>query len=233
MQLKGAKIFITGAQSGVGLATAKLLHAKGAHLFLTGLDEAKLSDLAKELDVSYQAHDLRDLDGIPSLVSKAIQALKGIDVLINNAGYAYTKPMEAFDKSDIDHLFAVNTFAPALLAKEIVPVFKEQKSGNIINVGATGGYYGFKGGSIYGASKAALTEMTKCWAAELRPFNIRVMQVDPSWISGTTNNNGKLIPEDKNQLSPTEIAHVIESMLAMDNRGFIPFASVWATNPMK
>jgi 3-oxoacyl-[acyl-carrier protein] reductase len=106
--------------------------------------------------------------------------------------------------------------------------------GNIVNIGSTAAQRGFAGGSAYCASKFALTALTECWRAELRSSNVRVVQVNPSEVQNDFGvhagraarsglNPSKLVSED--------IAHVIQSVLALDDRGFVTDATVWATNP--
>ena len=231
MNLQAAKILITGASSGIGLASAQELVTQGAHVVITGLESERISRVGNDLGVPWIAADLRKDNGISDVFGFAIEKLHGMDVLINNAGWATIKHLEDLTRHDFEDMFSLNTIAPALLAQKALPYFKQQGSGNIINIGATGGSYGFPGGSVYGASKAALTEMSRCWRTELRKHNVRVMQIDPSWVTDTYNRNGQYIPSHEHKLQPTDIAHAIVSMLKMENRGFIPELSIWATNP--
>ena len=118
------------------------------------------------------------------------------------------------------------------MAREAAKLFKAQLSGNIINISSTAGRKGFAHGTVYAASKFALSGMTECWRDELRKFNVRVMQVNPSAVPTAFNVEDRTEKElQDNKLTPTEIAFAIKSMLEMDNRGFIPELSVWATNP--
>ena len=109
---------------------------------------------------------------------------------------------------------------------------KAQNKGNIINIASSAGVRGFKNGTVYAASKFALRGMTECWRDELRPFNIRVMLVNPSAVPTAFNvENREEKPLKDNMLRPEELAHAMVSALAMDDRGFIPELGVWATNP--
>ena len=109
---------------------------------------------------------------------------------------------------------------------------KTQKSGTIINIGSSASLKGFKGGSVYAASKFALRALTQCWQAELREFNIRVCQVNPSEVKTAFNDQNRIERElEDKKLRPIEIAHAISSVLEMDDRGFINELNVWATNP--
>ena len=91
---------------------------------------------------------------------------------------------------------------------------------------------GYKGGSIYASSKFAVRALTQCWQAELRPFNIRVCQVNPSEVPTAFANKERIEREEiDNKLTTKEIAHAITSAIEMDERGFINELNVWATNP--
>ncbi len=91
---------------------------------------------------------------------------------------------------------------------------------------------GFSHGTIYASSKFALRGMTFCWQHELRPFNIRVILINPSEVPTAFNQEDREEREDeKGKLTAKEIAHTIRYSLMMDARGFIPELSVWATNP--
>jgi 3-oxoacyl-[acyl-carrier protein] reductase len=120
-----------------------------------------------------------------------------------------------------------------LCARESAKHFVEQSYGNIINISSTAGRAGFAGGTVYTASKFALSAMTECWRAELRKHNIRVMQVNPSEVQTDffVNAGGAERPFNESKLQSVEIAHTILSMLEMNDRGFITEATVFATNP--
>ncbi len=130
------------------------------------------------------------------------------------------------------NVYDVNVFGAALMASEAAKIFKKQKSGNIINIASTAGTKGFANGTVYSSSKFALRGMTQCWQAELRKYNVRVILVNPSEVTTAFGDDErKEKPEVKNKLRPLEIAHTIVSTLEMDDRGFIPEVTVWATNP--
>ena len=129
-------------------------------------------------------------------------------------------------------VFNVNVFGLALFTKEIVPVMKSQNGGTIMNIGSTASLKGYKTGSIYASSKFAVRCLTQCWQAELRPYNIRVCQINPSEVTTAFGSQDRIEREEvDNKLSSKEIAHAIISALEMDERGFINELNVWATNP--
>ena len=155
-----------------------------------------------------------------------------VDVLINNAGTGCRRNVEQLNIKDFLDVYNVNVFGLALLTKEIIPTMKNQNEGTIINIGSTASLKGYKGGSIYASSKFAVRALTQCWQAELRPYNIRVCQVNPSEVpTAFANKEREEREEINNKLTTKEIAHAITSSLEMDNRGFINELNVWATNP--
>ena len=134
--------------------------------------------------------------------------------------------------SDFEQIFNTNVFGLALLSKSIISVMKQQKCGTIVNIGSSASVKGFARGSVYAASKFAVRALTQCWQAELRPFNIRVSQLNPSEVTTAFyNEERKERVTVQNKLSPNEIAHSILSILEMEDKGFITELNVWATNP--
>lgn len=231
MELASSKVLLTGASSGIGKAIALLLQQKGAQPFLTGKDEEALSDVCTATGSPGKAFDLQRNESLDDLFREAYESLGGLDVLINNAGIAYARPLEEIHLDELHEMYAVNVFAPTLLAKLAAECFKEQGYGHIVNIGATGGLYGFKDGALYGSSKAAFNHMSGSLQQELREHNIRVIHLDPSWVTGTRTYTGEMIYEETDKLSPTEIAHSVQGALEMDDRAMITGMRVLATNP--
>jgi 3-oxoacyl-[acyl-carrier protein] reductase len=232
MKIKNAKILITGGSSGLGKAMAVELVAQGANVVITGRDKQKLEKTANEIGCIALHFDVSNYDSITGNVVKAIELLGGLDVLINNAGIGKFDLVEDVKIEDFENVFATNVFGLAILTQEVVKYFKIQNKGNIINIASTAAVKGFAYGTVYAASKFALRGMTQSWQTELRKHNIRVMLVNPSEVPTAFNQTDRV--EKKNEpkkLTPTEIAHSIVSVLSMDDRGFIPELSVWATNP--
>lgn len=232
MNIEGAKVLITGGSSGLGKAMARVLKDAGANVAITGRDKNKLQRVANELDVMGLAADAGNEADVVKTFAFVKEQLGGLDVLINNAGWGKFDLIEDVKLEDLEAVFATNVFGAALMAREAVKIFKQQQSGNIINISSTAGRKGFKGGTIYAASKFALSGMTECWRDELRRDNIRVMQINPSAVPTAFNVEDRTEKElADNKLAPTEIAYAVKSVLEMDNRGFIPELAVWATNP--
>lgn len=232
MKISGAKIIITGGSSGIGKQTAKELILKGASVIITGRDEQKLLKVALDLGCTAYHADVSDEEAAKGSVDFAMEKWGTIDVLINNAGYAEFGLIHELDISKLKAVYETNVFGAAAMAKYCSQVFMKQKSGNIINIASTAAYKGFAQGSIYSTSKFALSGMTQCWRAELRPYNVRVMQINPSEVpTAFAQENREERQEESNKLSPKEISDAIVSALEMNNRGMITDITVIATNP--
>lgn len=233
MNLKGKHILLTGGSLGIGKETAKILVEKGAKVLITGRSNQRLEKAAKFTGAQIQVFDISDQENISVNAQQCIEALDGkVDALINNAGIGTFQKIEDVTSSDFEQIFNTNVFGLALLSKSIISVMKEQKRGTIINIGSSASVKGFAGGSVYAASKFAVRALTQCWQAELRPFNIRVCQLNPSEVTTAFYNQERQERvEVHNKLSPKEIAHSILSVLEMEDKGFITELNVWATNP--
>jgi 3-oxoacyl-[acyl-carrier protein] reductase len=233
MKIDNSRILITGGSSGIGKETARQFIQKGAKVIITGRDENKLNTVAKEIDAIPLLFDISKLDSINEMANKAISLLDGkIDLLVNNAGIGVFPKLGEISIEDLQSVYATNVFGLALLTQEVVKTFKAQNYGNIINIGSSASLKGFAGGSIYAASKFAVRGMTQSWQAELRPFNIRVSQVNPSEVATAfATQNREERDEMPNKLGSEEIAHAILSVVEMRDKGFIPEVNIWATNP--
>ncbi len=232
MDLKGAKIILTGGSSGLGKQTAKDLLAKGAELIITGRDEQKLMKVALELGCTAFHADVSNEEAAKGTVDFALEKWGRIDVLINNAGYAEFGLIHELDLDKLRAVYETNVFGAAAMAKYCSQVFMNQKSGNIINIASTAASKGYPQGSIYATSKFALSGMTQCWRAELRPYNVRVVQINPSEVPTAFAKPDRVERElEDNKLTPKEISDAILASLEMDNRGMITDVTVIATNP--
>lgn len=233
MHIKDSIFIVTGGSAGIGKATAKMLIEKGGKVLITGRDKVRLEKTAKEIGaLAVQADVSKEKD-----VIKTYEVLKKefgkLDCLINNAGIG-GEWEDVFNLSyqDFLYVYSVNVFGAAMMAREAAKIFKQQNYGNIVNISSTAGTKGFANGSVYSSSKFALRGMTQCWQTELRKYNVRVILVNPSEVTTAFGNDERVErPEVKNKLRPVEIAHTIVFALEMDDRGFIPEVTVWATNP--
>ena len=232
MELKGAIALVTGGSEGIGKAIAKALKAEGATVTITGRREAVLSAAAEQLGVDWIAGDVgREADAVKTVAS--VTAKHGrLDILVNNAGYGVFKPLVEMELEELEGVYRTNVFGAFLMAREAARQFVKQGSGELINVSSTSGLKGGRGSTAYSSSKFALRGMTECWRDELRRFNVRVMLVNPSEVltEFASKAGHEQAPSEK-KLRSQEIADAIVGALKIDNRGFIPEFSVFATNP--
>lgn len=233
MDLKNAKVLVTGGSMGIGYSAAKVLTEAGAKVVICGRDTTRLKAAAREIGAIPITADVRKESDVVNLIAKTIEALDGYNVLINNAAYGYFSPLTGIDTAKFNEVLMTNITGAMMCGRESAKYFTEKNYGNIVNIASSAGTGGFANGSPYCATKFALRGMNECWRAELRKYNIRVMLVNPSEVQTNFGINAGGKPRDFNptKLEDSQIAHLIKSMLEMDDKGFIPEAGVWATNP--
>jgi 3-oxoacyl-[acyl-carrier protein] reductase len=233
MDLRGARVLITGGSSGIGLETARALIASGAQVAITGRDGAKLRRAAEEVKAHAIQADVSKPEDAARMVEDTIRAFGAFNVLINNAGLGHFAPLAELGVADFRRIMDTNVFGAMMAAQAAAKHFiAAGKGGNIVNIASTAGQRGFAGGTAYTATKFALSAMTECWRAELRTHGIRVMQVNPSEVvTDFQSRMGRQQQVNETKLRAAEIAHAIKAMLEMDDRGFITDLTVWATNP--
>lgn len=225
---------ITGGNSGIGKAAAKLLSENGANVAITGRDKTRLEKAAKEINALAIHTDVSKEEDVELTYKIFLEKFGGLDCLINNAGIGEFPTIDEVTVEAFMKVYSVNVFGAAMMAKNAAAIFKKQNKGNIINIASTASLKGFARGTIYSSSKFALRGMTECWQAELRPFNIRVMQINPSEVTTAFGSKERTEREDvANKLTSDEIAFTIMSVLEMDDRGMIPEVTVWASNPFE
>lgn len=233
MNLTNQITLVTGGSNGIGKQLAAQLVAKGAKVYITGRDEARLQSAATETGAKGILADVSRAEDVDRTISEILADNGRLDILVNNAGFgAGWAELGDLNMDDMLKVYQTNVFGAAMMGQAAANVFKNQKSGNIVNIGSTASVKGYAKGSIYASSKFALRGLSQCWQADLRPYNVRVMHVNPSEVTtafGKT--DGISRPEASNKLRPKEIADVIVAHLEMDDRGFVPEVTIWATNP--
>ena len=232
MDLNGSRILITGGTSGIGYETAKLLRSHGANVVICGREEKKVNEIAAELNVFGIKADVAVEHDIEAMFDFALEKLGGLDVLVNNAGLGFMGSLVETSVEDFTRIWEINTKSVFLCGKMAARYFISQKSGNIINISSMGAVRGFANGSAYVSSKSAISGLTMCWQAELRKYNIRVTQINPSEvITDFAAKIGHVSVDPEKKLKGKEIAELIVSTLSLSDIAFIPEINIWATNP--
>ncbi len=233
MNLKEAKVLVTGGSSGIGLETARLLIEKGARVAICGRHYDKLQQAAAELGALPIHADVSREADVVGMVQTVVETFGDYNVLINNAAFGYFAPLVELDAEKMSDLLATNVLGAMLAARESARHFVSKSYGNIVNVASTAAHNGGPGATAYVASKFALRGMTDCWRHELRKHNVRVMLVNPSEVQTnfSTNAGREARPFNESKLQSADIAHVIASLLELNDVGFVTEATVWATNP--
>jgi 3-oxoacyl-[acyl-carrier protein] reductase len=233
MKINGSKILVTGGSLGIGKATAQMLVEGGADVIITGRDKNRLTSAAEETGAIPFVADVAISDDILKTYQFVREEWGRLDVLINNAGIgSQFTHLTDVNEQDFLKVYQVNVIGAALMAKYAAQMFKEQGYGNIVNIASTAAKKGYEKGTIYASSKFALRGMTECWQAELRKYNVRVILINPSEVTTAFGNPERIERNERsNRLRSEEIAHAVKASLEMDDRGFIPELTVYATNP--
>lgn len=232
MNLPGATILLTGGTLGIGYATAKLLIENGARVAITGRHADTVKQAAQEIGAFGIVADVAKTEDIERTYQEFMQQFGRLDCLINNAGLGEFNTIDKVTLDQFERVYSVNVYGAALMGSRAAQLFMQQNYGHIINISSIAGTKGFAGGTIYASSKFALRGMTQCWQAELRQYNVRVMLINPSEVTTAFNQpHRQERAEDAKKLRSLEIATAIKGALQLDDRGFIPELTVWATNP--
>lgn len=175
-------VLITGASSGIGKETAKTLINSGYKVYAVARRIDQMADL-KHMGGIPLAMDITKDDDIVSVVEQINRDCGGVDILINNAGYATQGPVEQLSLPEARRMFEVNLFGLGRLTQLVLPTMRENKSGKIINISSGAGKIYFSMGAWYVASKHALEGWSDCLRVEMKPFNIDVVLIQPGAIS--------------------------------------------------
>jgi NAD(P)-dependent dehydrogenase (short-subunit alcohol dehydrogenase family) len=180
----GHVALVTGAGTGIGAATARLLAGRGMHLALAGRRRELLEETSHAIEALgaralVVGGDLADPAFPHRLVDETVRTLGRLDVLVNNGATIAVGPLDGFTLEQIDRHFAVNTRAPLLLTQEATPALTDSPDGAIVNVSSSVGSIVKPGNGLYGMTKAALEYLTRASAYELAGRRIRVNCVAP------------------------------------------------------
>lgn len=174
-------ILITGASSGLGKATAKLFQTNGWNVIAT-MRNPNETELISLPNVLVAKIDVTDLASIENAVKIGIAKFGKIDVLLNNAGYGAYGPLESFSKEKILRQFNTNVIGLIDTTNSVLPHFRKNKSGTIINISSIGGKMAFPLGSLYHGTKFAVEGFSEALSYEVEQFGCKVKIIEPGGI---------------------------------------------------
>lgn len=176
-------VLITGASSGIGRETAKLFQTKNWKVAATMRTPDNAGDLTNIVDLACLRLDVTEPATIRSAIEETLEKFERIDVVVNNAGYGLLGPFEAASDEQVRRQFETNVFGVMNVCREIIPYFREQKRGTIVNISSLGGRTAFPFSSLYNATKWAIEGFTESLQYELEPFGIRMKLIEPGPIN--------------------------------------------------
>jgi 3-hydroxy acid dehydrogenase/malonic semialdehyde reductase len=189
MNLKDKIVFITGASSGIGEATARAFAENGARLILAARRIERLKKLAAELKSKYKTHslilqlDVRKKSQVKHKISNLPEKWKKIDILVNNAGLSRgLDKLHEGNTKDWDEMIDTNIKGLLYISREVIPLMVKRNSGHIINIGSIAGHEVYPKGNVYCATKHAVDAITKGMRLDLVDTAIRVTTIDPGLV---------------------------------------------------
>lgn len=180
-------VLITGATSGIGEATARLLSDNGFRLIICGRRKDRLDKLKKELEskteVKTLAFDVRHKDEVATAIQSLEESWNTVDILINNAGNAHgLAPIQAGSVEDWDAMIDINVKGLLYVSHEVLPGMVKRNSGHIVNLGSVAGKETYPNGNVYCASKFAVDAITKGMRLDLNAHGIKVTAIHPGLV---------------------------------------------------
>lgn len=186
--IKGKIVVVTGASSGLGEATARLLSAQGARLVLGARRADRLHSLAKDLEAGggkafVLQTDVTRPEQVKALVELAVQSYGRLDVMINNAGIMPQAPLEQLKIDEWDRMIDVNIKGVLYGIAAALPHMQRQKAGHFINVSSVAGHRVGPGFAVYAATKHAARALSEGLRQEVKPYNIRTTVISPGAVA--------------------------------------------------
>ncbi|MBY0385219.1 SDR family NAD(P)-dependent oxidoreductase [bacterium] len=179
--------FITGATSGIGLETARLLAPQSKVLFINGRRKDRLEELKKELSKFCEVHmacfNVGKRSEVEAWFSQNQNALSSINILVNNAGLARgTDPVHKAKIEDWDEMIDTNLRGLLYVTRQILPSMVANKNGHIVNLGSVAGRWSYQGGGVYCATKFSVRALSECLRMDLQGTNVRVTNIEPGMV---------------------------------------------------
>ncbi len=176
-------VLITGSSTGIGKETALLFHRRGWRVVATMRHpDQRTTDLHQIKEIELRHLDVTDFESIRAVVQSFSERCQGLDVVVNNAGYSLSGVFEAASREQIAREFDTNVFGLMEVTRQVLPIFRAQRQGTIINIASIAGRMAFPGMSLYHSTKWAVEGFSESLYYEVRPLNIRVKIIEPGAI---------------------------------------------------
>jgi short-subunit dehydrogenase len=241
MKIKNKVVIVTGASSGIGLATARLLAKHGAKVALVARSKDKLHNLSTELPDSLPiCADMTRKEDIKKMVKETVKHFGRIDILINSAGQGYDAPVEKINTPTFRRIFDLDVVGPLVAMQHVIPIMRAQKEGAIVNISSGTALMFLPGMSPYSSLKSALVSISLTAREELKKDNIGVSVVYPYMtLTAFEDNTIKEVDEEESEteeergpLRPPDTAeYIAEKILeGIENNEAEIFAHDWMKN---
>lgn len=238
ISLKGKKALVTGGSRGLGKSIALHLAQEGVDVAITGTNEALLKEVVDVItsygvNGTYAVFDVSDKYSVERGIETVVEALGGLNILINNAGIASFGSIMDMEVEAWEKMIQVNLLGAYYVAKFAIPHIVASGEGDILNVSSTAGLKGGANISAYSASKAGLIALSESMMQELRKKNVRVTTLLPSTIATDLTLKGLKITDGNPEkvLQPEDFAELVLDTLKMNRRAMINQIGVFSTNP--
>lgn len=232
MTLQNKIALVTGASRGIGRSIALALAREGARVVLAARSTRELEDAAGEIrrmntEASVVPVDMRDEQQIRAMIHAAVKQFGRIDILINNAGLGYFKPVADLATKEWDEMFDVNVRGVFIATQAALPHLRAATESFVVNIASLAGKNAFVDGGGYAATKWALRAFSQCLMLEERKNGVRVLSVCPGSVdTGFSPHAGK-----KDMIKPEDVAAAVVSALRMPQRTMVSEIDIRPTNP--
>ena len=234
---KQSAVLITGATQGIGRATAATFGRAGYRVGVVARTAPKIDALVAELraegvEAAGAAADVADPEAVRSAVTRVVEQLGEIGVLVNNAGVLIARPFEELTLDDWDTTMATNLRSLYLVTREVLPGMRQRRDGTIVNVASLAGRNGFAGGTAYTASKHAVLGFARSLMLEVRKDGVRVVTVCPGSVdTGMLQDQPMLSTNRERILRPEDVAEAILHAVQLPGRAMVSELDIRPTNP--
>jgi len=237
MILENSVAIVTGGSSGIGLAIGQALARAGSRVALCARSPDRLAAPIAQLQheghqVFGQACDVRDRNSVTDFVAAARETFGAIDVLVNNAGVGYLRPLLELADTEIDEVLAVNVRGMFNLTRAVLPEMLSRGTGHVVNIASLAGKNGFAGGTVYAASKHAVLGFGRSLMMEVRNRGVRVLTICPGSVSTDFFLRAGVDPPDPERiLQPNDVAVAVVAALTLPDRCTVSELDMRPTSP--